>query len=81
MVKIHRRERKALLAVGTRHVSQLLHQRRLLAPTSALDDWRVTSLNAQAPTFDRPRMGAYTMAVRADDVALFKLRNKAVVRD
>jgi len=80
MVEIHSKERKTLLAFGTRHVSQLLHQRRLLAPKSTLDDWWVTSLNTHAPTFESPRMGACTMAVRADHFAFLELCGQPLVR-
>jgi len=72
MVEIHGKERKTLLAVGTRYVSHLLHQRRLLTPESTLDDRRVTSLNTQAPTFEGPRMSTCTMAVRADHFAFLE---------
>jgi len=79
MVEIHGKERKTLLAIGTRHVSHLLHQRRLLAPKSTLDDWWVPSLNTQAPTFESPRMGTCTVAVRANDFAFLELCDQPLV--
>jgi hypothetical protein len=81
MVKIHGEERKMVVAVGTRHVPQPLQQCRLIAPKSTRDDWWATSFNTQTPTFESPHMGACTMAVRADDFALFELCDQPVVRN
>ena len=81
MVEIHSKERKGLLAIGTRYVSHLLHQCRLLAPTSTLDDWWVTSLNTQAATFESLRMSACTMAIRADDFAFLELSIEPLLRN
>ena len=81
MVEIHREERKALPAIGTRYVPHLLHQGRLLAPTLTLDDWLMTSLKPQAAAFESLRVGACTMTVRADDLALLELRPQPLLRD
>ena len=81
MVEVHREEWEALLAVSARHSSQLLDQGGLLAPPPTLDDWRVTGLNTEAPSFERPQIGPCAVAIRADDVAFPELCDEPLPRN
>jgi hypothetical protein len=81
MVEVHRKERKPPLTVGARDIAQLLKQRGLLPAKLTFGRRRVTRIDAHSPTSQCPRVGTSSMAIRANDVALFELGNEPGPRD